>query len=66
MQRRKSTRIYNVGNGRVVEITKEWAWTKPATYWWYVMPYQDAPRPSLGKFASFKEARQFVRDLANA
>ena len=49
---------------RFVEIVREYAWTKPVRYWWYVQPWgDDGPKVPHGKFSSFAEARQFVRDM---
>ncbi len=60
MTRRKTTRVYHTAKG-IVELVKEWNWA-PKSYVWLVLPYTDEyPKIPLGKFASFAEAKQFIK-----
>jgi hypothetical protein len=60
--RRKTTRIYSVGNGRFVHISKEWS-MKFGQHLYYVTPWPENGSCLL-KVSSFAEARQFVREYA--
>ena len=63
--RRSPSRIYKVANGQIVEIVKEWSMKYGANLY-YVQPWTDSyPKIPIAKCASFAEARQVVRDLAN-
>ena len=60
--RRQTTRVYHTGNG-IVELVKEWNWA-PKSYVWLVQPYGDEyPKVPFGKFTTFAEARQFIRQM---
>lgn len=60
--RRKTTRIYNVGTNRLVEIRKEYS-LKFGQNLWYVVNYPDNGQTLL-KVPTFAEAKHFVRNFA--
>ena len=59
--KRKTTRIYSVATDKMVQIVKEYS-LKFGQNLWYVYEYGPDSPHTLGKFPTFAEARQFVRD----
>jgi hypothetical protein len=61
MARRKPTRIYRTPNDLWIKLEKEWS-MKFGQYLWYAYEYGPDNPKTLGKFPTFAEARQFVRE----
>jgi hypothetical protein len=58
--RRKTTRVYSVGDGKFVHISKEWA-MKFGRHLYYVTPWPE-DGSCLAKVPTFAEARRFVME----